>query len=608
LCTQEVQNITDLDESIDFITDIQDEKVFVVVEESTKDYIISILTELSQIEEIYIYCTNNTKCNFQILNSCTKYKGVFYDFASLYQQIEQGTKTYMRDSFIINIISDKKVATMNDTNTTVDEKEYNTQEASFMYHRLIMTTLIEMKEDQPKDMIDFCRIQYADNQSSLAAVKEFEQDYESHSPIWWYTREGFLYKILNKSLREQDVLTLYSFRTFICHLYEQIVDIFLSQNTKYRNITTTIMTFYRGQQMTIQTFERIKSKTGGLLSFSNFLSTTTNKDVATIYAGNTLNDQNMAAVLFQFSININVNEQLFAKIDQISYFGTAEEEYLFAMGSVFRIERIDKLNDEVWNIYLKTTNEFDVKLKELTDQIIDEIECGNPLRELGKILQKLDEQKKAEFFYLKALHKETNWEVQAAILQALKIIQENIQVDYHSLYGSIYNNIGVVYQAIDEYDLALVYMKESLACELCNPHPNKRKLSIRYHNIGMTLLKHEKKVESEHYLRQALNMALEVLPPIHPDIAVYYNNLAFCMSAIGRFVEAVDYEQKAVDINLHCLPLDHQETQIYQHRLKMYQETLEVMIEIANINKEEGLIGVVFKDSTIVHPRRKRTD
>ncbi|CAF1440015.1 unnamed protein product [Adineta ricciae] len=624
LSVKEIHNITDLDESVDFITDLDYGKVFVVFEESTKDHVVSIFNEFELVEEIYIYCTNKTKYNHRMLNTCLKYKGVFIDFPSLCQQLERATKDYVRDSLTVNLISEKRVSTVDNVERTDDDNEFNTQEASVMYHKLIMTTLMEMKEDEPKDMIDFCRAQYADDQSALTAVQELEQDYQNHSPIWWYTREGFLYKLLNRSLREQDIYALYSLRTFIRHLYDQIFDIFVKQHVSCSTTTSTIVTFYRGQQMATQTFERIKSKMGGLLSFSNFLSTTTNRDLAVIYAGNTLNDQHLTAVLFQLDVDTHSNEQPFAAIDHISHFGTAENEYLFAMGAAFKIDRVEKLNDEVWSVILITTNEFDAKLQDLTNHIIDDVECDDLNLQLGKILWTLNENRKAEFFYLKALEKAVDWEWRATVLQelgtacmdnsekaldyfqqALELVQQNIQTDYHQIFGSIYNNISVIYLTKGEYDLALVYLKESLARELCSPQPDKRKLSVRYHNLGTILLKQEEKIEGERYLKRALDIALEILPSIHPDIAIYYHSLASCMSAIGRFVEAVNYEQKAVNIDLHCLPPDHQQTQNHQKRLKKYQDALEVMIRIANMDRERGILGLVLGNMTFTYPRRK---
>jgi tetratricopeptide (TPR) repeat protein len=624
----EVHIFTDLDECVDFTTNVEREKVLLILNESMGESLISILHDFDQVYEIYVFRTDQKNCKRWINNNCPKYKGVFDVFTSLCHEIRRVARLYERDAVTINLLSDSKTSVGHIDSATHEEEDFNTQEASFMYFQIISVILLEMNEDDPTDMIHFCRLEYTGNNSALTAVRELEQDYRNHSPIWWYTREGFLYKILNKALREQDVCTLYSLRIFVSHLYKQLVDMFVSQSQtrreemKHNNTNSTTFTLYRGQQMTTQSFEKIKNNVGGLLSFSNFLSTTANKNLALIYAGNTVDNANFNAVLFQLEIDTITNKCPFADVGSISYFGEAEEEYLFAMGSIFRVQRVEKLNDEVWNIQLMMTNEYDAKLTELAAHLLTESECNNPLLSLAKVLWRLDDHEKAKFFYLKALEKETGWKQRAGILQdlgttcienstqaldyfhqALEIVQQHIKGDYDPIYSSIYNNIGAVYQNMGDNDLALVYFKETLDRELCAADPNKRKLCTRYSNIGMILMEQEEKDESERYLQKALNMALDVLPSMHPSIAEYYSNLASCMSTMGRFVEAVDYQQKAVDIYSAGLPANHQQNQRSQQSLKMYEDSLNMLTLVANMSS--GAVGLVLGDGSCVYPRRK---
>ena len=102
LPVKEIHNRSDFDESVNFITDLEYGKVFIVFEESTKNYVISIFNEIERVEEIYIYCTNKTKYNHQLLNNCSKYKGVFKTFTSLYQQLDRATRKYILDSLTVD--------------------------------------------------------------------------------------------------------------------------------------------------------------------------------------------------------------------------------------------------------------------------------------------------------------------------------------------------------------------------------------------------------------------------------------------------------------------------------------------------------------------------
>ena len=42
-----------------------------------------------------------------------------------------------------------------------------------------------------------------------------KKTYSSETAIWWYTRDSFIYRILNKALRTQNIQILISFRFLI---------------------------------------------------------------------------------------------------------------------------------------------------------------------------------------------------------------------------------------------------------------------------------------------------------------------------------------------------------------------------------------------------------
>ncbi|CAF1488398.1 unnamed protein product [Didymodactylos carnosus] len=93
-----------------------------------------------------------------------------------------------------------------------------------MYSQLIKDILIGMEhtDEAKREMIQFCRQQYEENDGELRCINEFERDYRPSKAIWWYTRESFLYRILNKALRIQDIDVLYKLRFFIADLHKQL--------------------------------------------------------------------------------------------------------------------------------------------------------------------------------------------------------------------------------------------------------------------------------------------------------------------------------------------------------------------------------------------------
>ncbi|CAF1399039.1 unnamed protein product, partial [Rotaria sordida] len=130
-------------------------------------------------------------------------------------------------------------------------------------------------------MIDYCRLQYEGNQYQVGMIDEFERDYDLHSPIWWYTRDGFIHKMLNKALFQQDIDTMYAMRVFIKDLHWQLVQLSNQNPLREKN---EILTLYRGQKMRRNHFEDIKTNLRGLISFYNFLSTSGDREVALLFA------------------------------------------------------------------------------------------------------------------------------------------------------------------------------------------------------------------------------------------------------------------------------------------------------------------------------------
>ncbi|CAF4068859.1 unnamed protein product, partial [Rotaria sordida] len=93
---------------------------------------------------------------------------------------------------------------------------------------------------------------------------------------------------------------------------------------------------YRGQRMLIDEFEKLKNNEGGLLSISNFLSSSTNREVARVYADKS--DHEIMAMVFQIILNLNDETSYsFVCIEEFSHIGADEREWLFSMRTIFRI-------------------------------------------------------------------------------------------------------------------------------------------------------------------------------------------------------------------------------------------------------------------------------
>ncbi|CAF3508358.1 unnamed protein product [Rotaria sp. Silwood1] len=181
------------------------------------------------------------------------------------------------------------------------------------------------------ELIDLSEKEYTDNTNELAIVHEFQESYSPDRSLWWYTRESFLYRKLNKALRTLDIDVLFAFRFFIRDIHEQL--------ERYR--CSSPIRIYRGQLMATNELEMLKASIGQLISMNSFLSTTTNRRAALSFLYSSTLSDNLERVLFQIEANPHLDGvKPFAGISSLSYFPD-EDEVLLMLGSILRLVSID---------------------------------------------------------------------------------------------------------------------------------------------------------------------------------------------------------------------------------------------------------------------------
>ena len=77
-------------------------------------------------------------------------------------------------------------------------------------------------ENDKQQLIQLCEKEYQTNNKELIFVREFEKDYRADKALWWYTRNSFLHRMLNKALRVQNIDLLFLFRFVIGDIYQQL--------------------------------------------------------------------------------------------------------------------------------------------------------------------------------------------------------------------------------------------------------------------------------------------------------------------------------------------------------------------------------------------------
>lgn len=545
----------ELDECVDYITDVKDEKIFLILSGLLAIDILPLIYQAQQLQVIYILSSETNKYKQwakEYLEEC----GVYSDIRSICRQLKQNMIQLSNELMPIKLMT-----------SNLDDNELP---ASFMYSQILRDILLQMNDrfTAKQEMMDFCRKRYAGNYSMLAAIDKFDSNYRSDLAIWSYTQHCFVYKVLNSALRDQNTEILYKFRFFIRDLHEQIAHLHLSASNR-----PNVDTLYRCQAM--KKTEFLSLRENALLSFSSFLSTTMNEDVANMY---TPSDPDKVGVLFELKADANCStcHTPFACI-QYQSCHKEEDEVLFSMGSVFRINSIHQMEnkDKFYRVQLIMTDADDKELNRLEEQIANEIGDRDGV------------------FYLASLTRYMGKYDQSLHFYQLLLNDSSLSVKHPVRLSIIYNDMGCIYKEKKEYTTALEFSQKALVMKELHLPANDESIAIICSNIGILYCEQHMldealiyfnraaeidtnrqqndliparqrlednnkmgilSVEKGDYLKALSHFQLakqienEELLSLHPDHAYTYTNIAGTYFNLSKYDEALFYLQKALEI------------------------------------------------------------
>ncbi|CAF1228624.1 unnamed protein product [Rotaria sordida] len=515
-----ITTFTDAQQCFDYLSGITKEKAFMIVSGSLGQKIVPEMETMPQLESVYVFCGNQSY-HEQWANKIPKIKGVYTKIEPICKALEIDRQRC--DQAMISI-------------------SFNGLDALFMYTQLLKEAVLEIEDDDAKsikDLVEYCRLQ---NDIDDDEIKKVQREYRDHTPIWWYTAPYFMYSMLNRGLRQMDVDIILKMGFFIHHLHQHITDLHREQQSSKAAMPSKFQVF-RGQGLSMESFEKMKKTKGGLMSFNNFLSTSRNREISfKTFARAAAFDADSVGILFIMNIDTAIctaSSTPFVNVKDIGFFDDKEEEILFSTHTIFRIDRIehieDKHTDRLWQVNLTLAGNQDDDFNKLTAHLRKEHSWATGWARLGHILIKLGEPAKAEQLYKTLLETASS---------------DKQKSDYNHYLGWLYNDMG-------EYSKAIIFHEKSLKIKENATPQNLPDLAASYNNIGNVYKNMGECSKALSSYERSLEIKKIALPPNHPDLAASYLNIGSVYKNMGEYSKALSSYERSLEIQKIALPPNH---------------------------------------------------
>ncbi|CAF4374280.1 unnamed protein product, partial [Rotaria magnacalcarata] len=542
---------------------------FIIISDVCPVQIFPYISRLPQVNSIFIWAINE-QCH-NILDEYNKLNGLYSEFDDLIQRIKES-------------VTFSEVQAQSAYYTYHNQKLIRdlTQESSLFVWFLLLVHIITKfpRNEQAKfDTVKKCVECYGNNHYQLKQIKIFQDTYSANNIIKWYTKQSFVYKLINKALRTEDVEELYAFRFLIAELHLEITHQY--EKLKCKNDQTIIL--YRGCKLFYHELRKMDEDVGKLISMNGFLSTSRSKDIALIFAGTSKKTDIKQSVLFEIEcvmrelVDVNTSV-VFADIASFSNY-IDEEEVLFGLGSTFRIISCNYCQvSSIHIIKLKVSNDGDTLVKEYIDLNNRDFEKMPVEVRFGRLLTDMGQNEKAIRYFQKLLienpaidlplvyfnfariyHLTGDYENSLRSYEiSRKMIEEQQETSSQQiLSGSVFNNIGSVFYKKKEYDQALFYFKKGYQLRLKILGISHRDTAQSLNDMGNVYFDTRKYISALYYYEKSFEIRKYLFPIDHAEKAASIHSIALVRWKQNRLDDALEYHLKSLDMLKKVLPPSH---------------------------------------------------
>ncbi|CAF3486667.1 unnamed protein product [Rotaria socialis] len=627
--SKESSNVDYLNRSIDFSTLIshihvfddvdqcceyllskdQADKVLLIVSGSIGEKVLPCIHDITQIIGVYIFC-NDVEKHREWAGTFSKVRDVFRCPKKLIERIQRDAQLLVHHIIPTNIFSFQNLQQTSLQNVDQDQSTY-------MWFQLLIDVLnrLPLSHSSRGDLIDESMQYYSNNTIEKRKIAEFNEKYlSSNEAVQWYTRDCFLYRLINRAFRTRDIDSIFKFRYFIHDLQHQLDH--LHQEQQLSSVLPT--TAYRGQIIGADELKKLQNNVGGIFCVNSFWSATTASQVATSFNMISLGRPYYERVIFEVTMELKQqpdkakSKYPFANISHLSC-NEDEGEVLFSMGCTFRIILVEQFSDEIWYVQLSLLDDsssIDESLREY--YLANHIEEQSSLLTMAYFFDQAGDYERAKRYCQMLLRENPSEDDSIDIHTSLALFEYRIgnfeaakregelalklhltQKVVDNRLSDIYANLGLVMAELGEYRDAIAYQHESVKIDELVLDEEDEEKAITYENLGMSYhglgdypnalkwceekaLSHmQKYLPASHpgfqriyldigmiytsmgdypvargWLEKALDKAHSILPPLHKDLGNTFYNLGLLCEKTGEDEQGLNYFRQALNIAL----------------------------------------------------------
>ncbi|CAM4814936.1 unnamed protein product [Rotaria magnacalcarata] len=541
------------DECVEHIRRSNHDCITLIVAAELGSTIIPLIHHLRQIRAIYLYNFDGENCE---------------EWAFNYMKVKR--EVIQLDDLMAQMIAERWIRVKADEPLPITIVEISSTgiDGGFLHLQLLLDILvgIDSTSSGKKELLDFCRTVYKDDPLELDRLREFERDYHGGGALQWYTRESFVYRMLNKAFRTCDVDVLIHFRSVIRDIKCQLSKEQLSSPIRV----------YRAQLMSQEEIDTLQRSVNELISINSFFSSSIDRTYA-LFLLDSGASASLKRVLFEIEADpLLRNTKPFANISSYSSFPD-EAEVLFMAGCIFRLVSVQEQNG-INIVQLILCSEEENYLKELFKHVRQEIGEMNNLYTLGSLLFKSGKIHAAKKCLLQRLNELPDEHTDVAQCyhmlgnimhecgeddESRRMYNKALEINERTLppndpvIGNNHNNLGIVYMAKKDPKQALLHYEKALQIYKLAYGEEHERITISLDNIGIVYEDEKKYDEAIICFRKSLAIKEKLLPNNHPRLAASHGYIADVHADVGQLDIAMEYYQIQLKMQLKSLPPDH---------------------------------------------------